>query len=101
MTGRSTRQYAFLATTTRAFALIALIAASVLARDSAAALTMVSIGCVWLAATAAERMPIPRLVAIAIEAALVGVACALAVPDTLQVLAALTFPPFTAGLRRG
>jgi signal transduction histidine kinase len=101
MNGRSTRQYAFLAATTRLFALIALITASVLAKDSAAALTMVSIGCVWLAATAAERMPIPRLVAIPIEAALVGVACALAVPDTLQVLAALTFPPFTAGLRRG
>ncbi len=46
-------------------------------------------------------MPIPRLVAIAIEAALVGVACALAAQDTIQVLAALTFPPFTAGLRRG
>jgi signal transduction histidine kinase len=100
-TRRTTRQYAFLAATTRGFALIALIAASVLARDSAAALTMVSIGCVWLAATAAERMPIPRLVAIVIEAALIGVACALALPDTNQVLAALAFPPFTAGLRRG
>ena len=68
-TGRTTRQYAFLAATTRSFAFIALIAASVLASDSAAALTMVSIGCVWLAASAAERMPIPRLVAIVIEAA--------------------------------
>ncbi len=101
MTGRTTRQYAFLAVTTRGFALIALIIASVLARDSAAALTTLSIGCVWLAATAAERMPIPPLVAVTIEAALVGVACGLALEDTFQVLAALTFPPFTAGLRRG
>ena len=56
MTERSPRQYAFLAATTRGFALVALAVASVLANDSTAVLAVLAIGCIWLAATAAERM---------------------------------------------
>jgi signal transduction histidine kinase len=101
MSSASIRQYAFLATTTRVFALIALIGVGLLAGDQAAVLGVLGIGCIWLAATAAERMNAPRLIAITVEAGLVGAALALSVDGTLQILAALTFPPFTAGLRRG
>ena len=56
MTDRSPRQYAFLAATTRGFALVALVVASVLAHDRTVLLATVGIGCVWIAATAAERL---------------------------------------------
>jgi signal transduction histidine kinase len=101
MTERSLRQYAFLAGTTRAFALIALVAASVLGHDATSLLAVLCIGCVWLAASAIERTQVPPLCAITIESALVGAACALAIGQTFQVLTALSFPPFTAALRRG
>jgi signal transduction histidine kinase len=101
MTARSPRQYAFLAGTTRGFALISLVVAGALHHDTAALLAVLAIGCVWLAATAAEQLPIPRLVTITVEAALIGVVSGLAVGHTFQVLTALAFPPFTAALRRG
>jgi signal transduction histidine kinase len=101
MTERSPRQYGFLAATTRGFALVALAVASVLARDSTAVLAVLAIGCIWLAATAAERMGLPAGVTIAGEAALIGMASALALTETYQVLTVLAFPPFIAALRRG
>ncbi len=101
MTNRSPRQYAFLAGTTRGFALIALVVAGALNQDDAALLAVLGIGCIWLAATAAEQMPIPKLVTIAAEAALIGAVSGLAIGYTFQVLTVLAFPPFTAALRRG
>ena len=49
-----------------------------LANDSTAVLAVLAIGCIWLAATAAERMDVPASVTIAGEAALIGMASALA-----------------------
>ena len=72
-----------------------------LANDSTAVLAVLAIGCIWLAATAAERMELPAGVTIAGEAALIGMASALALTETYQVLTVLAFPPFTAALRRG
>ena len=101
MTDRSPRQYGFLSVTTRAFALVALATASILADDSTAVLAVVAIGCIWLAATAAERMDVPSTVTIPGEAALIGMASALALTESYQILTVLAFPPFTAALRRG
>ena len=101
MTERSPLQYGFLAGTTRAFAFIALVVASVLSQDSTTLVAAICIGCVWLAATAAERLPVPRLVTITVEAALVGTTCAIGLADNVQLLTALVFPPFTAAMRRG
>jgi signal transduction histidine kinase len=101
MTERSPRQYGFLSVTTRAFALVALATASVLANDTTAVLAVVAIGCIWMAATAAERMDVPSTITIPGEAALIGMASALALTESYQVLTVLAFPPFTAALRRG
>jgi signal transduction histidine kinase len=101
MTERSPRQYAFLALTTRGFALVALAVASMMANDSTAVLAVLAIGCIWLAATAAERTALPAGLTIAGEAALIGMASALALTESYQVLTVLAFPPFTAALRRG
>ncbi|MBF4769014.1 hypothetical protein ISU10_14700 [Nocardioides agariphilus] len=95
------RQYALLAGATRGFAIVALVLASVLAGDSTGVLAVLSIGCIWLAATTAERTAVPVLVTILGEAALVGVAGALSLAETFQLLTVLAFPPFTAALRRG
>jgi hypothetical protein len=89
MTERSPRQYGFLAVTTRGFALVALATASVLADDSTAVLAVFAIGCIWLAATAAERMDVPSNVTIPGEAALIGMASALALTESYQVLTVL------------
>jgi hypothetical protein len=70
--------------------------ASVLANDSTAVLAVLAIGCIWLAATAAERMELPAGLTIAGEAALIGMASALALTESYQVLTVLAFPPFTA-----
>ena len=98
---RSPRQYGFLAATTRGFALLALAVAAVLANDTTAILAVFSIGCIWLAATAVERMRVPAMAAIIAEALLVGVASGLALDENFQILTALAFPPFTAALRCG
>jgi signal transduction histidine kinase len=98
---RSSRQYSFLAATTRVFGFVALLVAGVLSKDATALLATLSIGCVWLAATAAERLPVPGLLLVAAEAGLVGVAAALSMSHSFQTLTALAFPPFTAALRRG
>jgi signal transduction histidine kinase len=101
MTDRSPRQYAFLAATTRGFALVALVTASVLAQDPTVRMAVIAIGCIWATATLAERLKLPTMPTIIAEAALVGVASGLALDQTFQILTALAFPPFTAALRRG
>jgi signal transduction histidine kinase len=101
MTDGSLRQYAFLAATTRGFAILALAVASVLASDSTGVLAVLSVGCIWLTATTAERTAVPAMVTIVGEAALVGMAGGLALEETFQILTVLAFPPFTAALRRG
>ncbi len=98
---RSTRQYAFLAATTRASAFVALFVAAVLATEDSGVLAVLAIGAIWLCASATDRLRVAPRLAIGAEAALVGAACALASDGAPQVLAALAFPPFTAGLRRG
>ena len=101
MTDGSLRQYGFLAATTRGFALVALAVASVLASDSMGVLAVLSVGCIWLAATTAERSAVPGMVTIVGEAVLIGMASGLALEETFQILTVLAFPPFTAALRRG
>jgi signal transduction histidine kinase len=101
MTDGPLRQYSLLAGATRGFAIVALVVASVLADDTTGVLAVLSIGCIWLAATTAERTAVPAMVTIAGEAALVGVAGGLSLEETFQILTVLAFPPFTAALRRG
>jgi len=101
MTDGSLRQYAFLAATTRGFALVALAVASILASDSMGILAVLSVGCIWLAATTAERSAVPAMVTIVGEAVLIGMASGLALEETFGILTVLAFPPFTAALRRG
>jgi signal transduction histidine kinase len=101
MTDGSLRQYAFLAATTRSFALVALAVASLLANDATGVLAVLSVGCIWLAATTAERSAVPAMVTIVGEAVLIGMASGLALEETFQILTVLAFPPFTAALRRG
>ena len=101
MTDGPLRQYALLAGATRGFAIVALVVASVLAGDATGVLAVLSIGCIWLAATTAERTAVPAMVTITAEAVLVGMACGLSLEETSQILTVLAFPPFTAALRRG
>ena len=101
MTDGSLRQYAFLAAMTRGFAMVALVVASLLASDSTGVLAVLSVGCIWLAATTAERSEVPAMVTIVGEALLIGLASGLALEETFSILTVLAFPPFTAALRRG
>jgi signal transduction histidine kinase len=101
MTEGPLRQYGLLAGATRGFAILALVVASVLSQDATGVLAVLSIGCIWLAATTAERTAVPAMVTILGEGALVGVASGLSLEETFQILTVLAFPPFTAALRRG
>jgi len=96
------RNYPFLAATTRVSAFLALLSAALLSNDRVATFVVLGIGVIWLVATVADRLGQAPVVTITLDAAFVGGTCALAASsETIQVMAALAFPPFLAGLRRG
>lgn len=98
----STRfQFTRLAVGSRVFGLVVLAAPVLWSRDTTAALALLAVGVIWLAATAAERLRVAVILAVTIEAALIGTVCALSLDSSLAVLGSLAVPPFTASLRRG
>ncbi len=70
-------------------------------RDDTGLLALLTIGIVWSAAVAADRLGLNSVVASTVEAALVGAVCGLTLEAAPAVLGALAVPPFVASLRRG
>ena len=101
MTGRE-RQFARLTAAARSFALVALAASVLWARDTSGLLALGAIAMVWAAAQIAQSQPRLSLTAVAtLDAAFVGAICGLSLDASLAVLAALAVPPFAAGVLRG
>ena len=82
----------FLTVATWGFALVALVVASVLAGRCTAVLAVLSIGCIWLAATTAERTACRRWSPSPCEAALVGWPAALSARRDLPASRGLAVP---------
>jgi signal transduction histidine kinase len=70
-------------------------------RDDTGLLALLTIGIVWAAAVAADRIGLNSAVSTIVEAALVGAVCGLTLEAAPAVLGALAVPPFVASLRRG
>lgn len=101
MTGRE-RQFARLTAAARSFALVALAASILWARDTSGLLALGAIALIWAAAQLAQTQPRLSLTVLGTtEAALVGAVCGLSLDASLAVLAALVVPPFAAGVLRG
>lgn len=92
--------YARLSIGARSFATLILGLSLSLSASPTALLALVALASVWFAATVADRLLLPWSVAVVTEGAAVAVICSLSF-DTAPLLAALAFPPFTAGLRAG
>lgn len=85
----------------RVFGLVVLAVPLLWSREDTGMLALLTMGIVWSAAVAADRLGVnPSIVSI-VEAALVGAVCGLTIESTPAVLGALAVPPFVAGLRRG
>lgn len=86
----------------RAFALTALIAPVLWSQDTGALLALLTIGLIWSTAVVLEwRTRVALVLAVTVEAGLVGAISGLAVHTSLSVLGALAVVPFTAGLAWG
>lgn len=94
-------QFPRLAVGTRIFALVVLSIPVVWAREDTGLLALLTIGIVWSAAVAADRLGLNNFVASTVEAALVGAVCGLTLESTPAILGSLAVPPFVASLRRG
>ena len=70
-------------------------------REDTGLLALLTIGIVWAAAVAAERLGLNSVAASTVEAVLVGAVCGLTVEAAPAVLGSLAVPPFVASLRRG
>jgi signal transduction histidine kinase len=70
-------------------------------REDTSLLALLTIGIIWAAAVAAERLRLNSLLSSIVEAALVGAVCGLTLEAAPAVLGALAVPPFVASLRRG
>lgn len=92
--------YARLSIGARSFATLILGLSLSLSADPDVLLALVALAAVWFAATVADRLLLPWSVAVVVEGASVAVICGLSF-GTPPLLAALAFPPFTAGLRAG
>ena len=100
--GSPSRQYAILAAGARTFALLIILVPIILdGGRQTDLLAVLALGSVWVATTAGERLNVPTLLILVLEAASIGAAAGLATHTTLTVLQAMAVPPFTAGLRRG
>ena len=99
----TTRSFSRLAGTARGFTLVALAVPLLWEQDAAALPYLVSLASLWAVASWLQDQPLPTWCARVdlLEAALVGLVCALALPSTVGLLAALALPPFLSGLRFG
>ena len=70
-------------------------------RNDTALLALLTIGIIWAAAVAADRLGLNMVVGSLVEASLVGAVCGLTLDEAPAVLGALAVPPFVASLRRG
>ena len=94
-------QFPRLAVGARIFGLLVLSVPVVWAREDTGLLALLTIGIVWSAAVAADRLGANSLVTSTVEAALVGAVCGLTLEATPAILGSLAVPPFVASLRRG
>ena len=94
-------QYPRLAVGARIFGVAILSVPVLWAREDTGLLALLTIGIVWSAAVAADRLGLNSVVASTVEAALVGAVCGLTLEASPAVLGALAVPPFVASLRRG
>lgn len=102
MSSTTWRPFARLAEAARAFALLALAAPALWARDTATLPFLLALAVVWAvgAVAASQRSRLATSVDL-IEATAVGVVAALAMDTSPGLLAALALPPFLSGLRHG
>jgi signal transduction histidine kinase len=94
-------QFPRLAIGARIFGFVLLSVPLLWSRDDTGFLALLTIGIVWAAAVAADRLGLNSVVASTVEAALVGAVCGLTLEAAPAVLGALAVPPFAASLRRG
>ncbi|MGH3334289.1 MAG: hypothetical protein ACRDOZ_00605, partial [Nocardioides sp.] len=94
-------QFPRLAVGARIFGLVLLSVPLLWSRDDTALLALLTIGIIWAAAVAADRLGLNMVVGSMVEAALVGAVCGLTLDEAPAVLGALAVPPFVASLRRG
>ena len=94
-------QFSRLAVGARIFAFVVLSVPLLWSREDTGLLALLTIGIVWSAAVAADRLGLNSVVASTVEAALVGAVCGLTLEAAPAVLGALSVPPFVASLRRG
>jgi signal transduction histidine kinase len=94
-------QFPRLAVGARIFGLVLLSVPLIWSRDDTALLALLTIGIIWAAAVAADRLGLNMVVGSMVEAALVGAVCGLTLDEAPAVLGALAVPPFVASLRRG
>lgn len=94
-------QFPRLAVGARIFGLVMLSAPLLWSREDTGLLALLTIGIVWSAAIAADRLRLNSDLCSIVEAALVGAVCGLTLEEAPAVLGALAVPPFIASLRRG
>lgn len=94
-------QFPRLALGARLFGLVILSVPLMWSREDTGLLALLTIGIIWSAAVASERIGINGIVASTAEGALVGVVCGLTLEAAPAVLGSLAVPPFVASLRRG
>ncbi len=94
-------QFPRLAVGARIFGLALLSVPLLWIREDTGLLALLTIGIVWAAAVAADRLGLNSVAASTVEAALVGAVCGLTLEAAPAVLGALAVPPFVASLRRG
>ena len=86
----------------RALVLAAITAPVLWTREQDALGTLAAIALIWLVAQLTSWRPrYQEVFSTPVEAALIGAACAFALPNSLAVLAALVVSPWVAGLRSG
>jgi signal transduction histidine kinase len=94
-------QFPRLAVGARIFAFVVLSVPLLWSREDTGLLALLTIGIVWSAAVAADRLGLNSVAASTVEAALVGAVCGLTLEAAPAILGALAVPPFVASLRRG
>ncbi len=94
-------QFPRLAVGARIFGLAILAVPLLWSGEDTGLLALLTIGIIWSAAVAAERIGLNSVVASTVECALVGAVCGLTLEAAPAVLGSLAVPPFIASLRRG
>lgn len=94
-------QFPRLAVGARIFGLAILAVPLLWSGEDTGLLALLTIGIIWSAAVAAERIGLNSVVASTVECALVGAVCGLTLEAAPAVLGSLAVPPFVASLRRG